>query len=74
MPGSIPGNAFNSPAPMGRGKKGIHMWNVYEIKGEQKWFFKCLGDDKFTAEVLFSHLVADWSNGHHLTELILINE
>lgn len=50
------------------------MWNVYEVKGDQKWFFKCLGSDKFTAEVLFSRLVADWSNGHHLTELILINE
>ena len=32
------------------------------------------GNDKFTAEVLFDHLQADWSNGHHLTTLILIFE
>lgn len=50
------------------------MWNVYEVKGDQKWFFKCLGNDKFTAEVLFDHLQADWSNGHRLTTLILVFE
>lgn len=50
------------------------MWNVYEVKCDQKWFFKCLGSDQFTAEVLFDHLQNDWLNGHHLTELILVNE
>ena len=58
------------------GRIGDNMYNVYEVKTEttDKWFFTCLGDDKFTAEVLFSHLYADWMNGHHLTDLILVEE
>ena len=50
------------------------MWNVYEVNGNKKWFFKCFGNDKLTAEVLFNHLQVDWSNGHHSTTLILVQE
>lgn len=51
---------------------------VYEVGNSErcsgKWFVKNLGTDKFTAEVLFSHMLIDWNNGHHLTTLVMEEE
>ena len=49
-------------------------YNVYECMGEKKWFVTCLGNDEFTAEVLFFHMETDWINGHHLSHLVMICE
>lgn len=47
---------------------------VYEIGNGRKYFVKNLGTDKFTAEVIFSHMVTDWNNGYHSTVLVLEEE
>ncbi|MFR3518934.1 MAG: hypothetical protein ACLTT4_10930 [Coprobacillus cateniformis] len=47
---------------------------VYEVGNGRKWFVKNLGTDKFTAEVLFDHMVTDWNNGHHSTVIIMKEE
>lgn len=49
-------------------------YNVYECMRDKKWFVTCLGDDKFTAEVLFSHMETDWINGHHKSHLAMVCE
>lgn len=47
---------------------------VYERFHNKRWFVKCLGDDKFTAEVLFRQMQSDWLSVPHLTDLILVEE
>lgn len=47
---------------------------VYEARNGRKWFVKNLGTDKFTAEVLFDHMVTDWNNGHHSTVIVMEEE
>lgn len=47
---------------------------VYEIGNGKKYFVKNLGNDKFTAEVLFYYMSTDWNNGHHLTALAMEEE
>lgn len=36
-------------------------------------FLACLGDDEFTAEVLFYRMLVDHLNGHHSTDLIMVD-
>lgn len=41
---------------------------------DKKWFVTCLGNDEFTAEVLFSHMKVDWANSNHLSYLVMVCE
>ena len=61
-------------AKPGESEGNMKEYNVYECMGEKKWFMTCLGNDEFTAEVLISHMEADWANGHHLSNIIMICE
>lgn len=49
-------------------------YNVYECMEDKKWFVACLGNDEFTAEVLFYRMKVDWANGNHLSYLVMICE
>ena len=55
-------------------EKNMKSYIVYEIGNGKKYFVKNLGNDKFTAEVLFYYMSTDWNNGHHLTALAMEEE
>lgn len=65
-----------APGGVKSGESGEIMkeYNVYECMEDKKWFVTCLGNDEFTAEVLFSRMKVDWANGHHLSNIVMICE